>query len=585
MSSLLDTQPPQPTTAYPQITTSRPRKKSPKTPETLANVPRGTFHHQPILKNPVKFEVGAAMRLLFTLLLTLTPLATAQKIHTTGGVVQGFATPDGKVIAYEGIPYAAPPVGNLRWAPPQPAAPWHGVFAAKDFGRHCIQFDTNADMVFRDPGPSEDCLNLNVWAPAHAKPGSLPVMVWIYGGGFTAGATSEPRQDGQFLAHRDVVVVSMNYRLGMLGFFTSPELTEESPHHASGNYGLMDQAAAIAWVARNIRAFGGDPQNITIFGESAGSFSVSAQMASPVSKELISKAIGESGAGFWSQSIPFQPLADRETHDAALVQKALNTTSLAYLLSMPAETLAKTQAFRDSRSFPPDIDGYFLPDTLTNLYAAGEEAHIPLLAGWNADEIRYSSTHAHTPMTVETWNKIAHLAFKDKADAFLEQYPASTEAEAVRSAGDYASDKFIVYTSWRWLESDVATSQAPVYRYHLDLIPPGDKFHPAGAGAFHSDDIEYIFGTLDSRQQATWRPEDRALSAQIQQYWVNFARNGDPNGPGLPVWPVYKPTEWQVLHLDTTSVAKPDDQRARYLLLDTLWGQPKPIPPITPATP
>jgi len=497
------------------------------------------------------------------------------KVKTDKGAVEGALTPDGKVIAFKGIPYAVPPVGDLRWTPPQPAAAWHDTFQAKDFGHRCIQFDTNADMVFRDSGPSEDCLNLNVWVPAGAKPGSLPVMVWIYGGGFTTGATSEPRQDGQFLAERGVVVVSMNYRLGMLGYFTASELTKESPHHASGNYGLMDQAAAIAWVSRNIRAFGGDPKNITIFGESAGSFSVSAQMASPVSKSLIAKAIGESGAGFYSVSIPFQPLAQREVHDAELTQKALNTSSLADLRKMPAETLAKVQAFRDSRSFPPGIDGYFLPDTLANLYAAGEEAHIPLLAGWNADESRYSSMHAHPPMTAKNWNKTAHLAFKDKADAFLQQYPASTDAEAVRSAGDYASDKFIVYTTWRWLESDVATNHALAYRYRLDLVPPGDKFHPAGSGAFHSDDIEYVFGTLDSRQQATWRPEDRALSSQIQQYWTNFARTGDPNGSGLPAWPVYKSTDWQVMHLDSPSAAKPDDQRDRYLVLDSIWGQPK----------
>jgi len=516
--------------------------------------------------------------LLSALLLVATAAHGADplKVKTDKGVVEGVMASGGKVVAFKGIPYAASPVGDLRWAPPQPAAAWHGTFAAKDFGHHCIQFGTNADMVFLDPGPSEDCLSLNVWAPAGAKPGSLPVMVWIYGGGFTTGATSEPRQDGQFLAQRGVVVVSMNYRLGMLGYFTSSELTKESPHHASGNYGLMDQAAAIAWVSRNIRAFGGDPGNITVFGESAGSFSVSAQMASPVSKGLIAKAIGESGAGFFSLSIPFRSLAEREVHDAELTQKALNTSSLAELRKTPAETLAKVEAFRDSRSFPPGIDGYFLPDTLPNLYAAGEEAHIPLLAGWNADEVRNSVTRAKTPTTADTWTKLAHEAFKDKADAFLQVYPASTDEEALRSAGDYASDKFIVYTTWRWLEAHATTANAPTYRYRLDLVPPSDKFHPAGSGAFHSDDIEYVFGTLDARQQATWRPEDRELSSQIQQYWTNFARTGDPNGPGLPAWPIYKAaTGWEVMHLDKTSGAKPDTQRDRYLLLDSIWGQPK----------
>ena len=511
------------------------------------------------------------------LLLAMTPLrANDLQVQVDSGVVEGKMGHEPGIRVFEGIPYAAPPVGALRWREPQPVAPWAGVRPAQAFGPRPMQGHLYDDMVFRTHGISEDCLYLNVWTPARAGRGErLPVMVWIFGGGFQAGDTSEPRQDGTHLAAKGVVVVSMNYRLGMLGYFTSSELTKESPHHASGNYGLMDQAAAIAWVARNIRAFGGDPKNITIFGESAGSFSVSAQMASPIAKTMISKAIGESGAGFWSQSIPFQPLAEREAHDAELTQKAFNTTSLADLRKTPAETLANTAAFRDSRAFPPGIDGYFLPDTLTNLYAAGEEAHIPLLAGWNADEVRNNATRAKVLMTADNWTKLAHLAFKDKADAFLQQYPASTDAEALRSAGDYASDKFIVYTTWRWLESDVATSKAPAYRYRLDLVPPGDKFHPAGSGAFHSDDIEYVFGTLDSRQQATWRPEDRALSAQIQQYWTNFARTGDPNGPGLPVWPVYKPTDWQVLHLDTTSTAKPDDQRARYLLLDSIWGQQK----------
>jgi len=521
------------------------------------------------------FHPISATFLALTLCLASAHAADPLKVTTDKGTVEGALTTDSKVLAFKGIPYAAPPVGDLRWAPPQAAAPWHGTLDAKSFGHHCVQFDTNADMVFLDPGPSEDCLNLNVWTPAHAKPGSLPVMVWIYGGGFTAGATSEPRQDGQFLAHRNVVVVSMNYRLGMLGFLAHPELTAASPHHASGNYGLMDQAAAIAWVRRNIRAFGGDPANITIFGESAGSFSVSAQMASPLTKDLIAKAIGESGAAFYSSSIPFNSLKDREAHDSELTQKALNTTSLVALRKIPAETLAKTQAFRDSRSFPPDIDGYFLPDTLANLYAAGLEAHIPLLAGWNADEIRGSVTFGKTKMTAETWNIIAHKVAKDNADAFLKQYPGATDAEALQSAGDYASDKFIVYTTWRWVNAHAATANAPTYCYRLDLAAPADKFHPLGSGAFHSDDIEYVFGTLDSRQQATWRPEDRALSDQIQQYWTNFARTGDPNGPGLPAWPIYKPTDWQLMHLDNPSAAEPDTQRARYLFLNELWSQPK----------
>src|SRR5580704_5052597 len=235
--------------------------------------------------------------------LSLAPALRASnqlQIKTDKGKVEGSLTTDGKVRAFKGIPFAAPPVGNLRWQPPQPAAKWKDARSAKDFGNHCLQTGGYPDMTFHDPGASEDCLTLNVWTPIDAKPGSLPVMVWIYGGGFNTGGTSENRQDGQFLAHRNVVVVSMNYRLGIFGFYVHPELAAESPHHASGNYGLMDEATAIDWVKHNISAFGGDPGNITIFGESAGSFAVSSLMASPLSRDLISKAIGESGGAFYS---------------------------------------------------------------------------------------------------------------------------------------------------------------------------------------------------------------------------------------------------------------------------------------------
>jgi para-nitrobenzyl esterase len=493
--------------------------------------------------------------------------------------VRGEFTADGKVRAFKGIPYAAPPVGDLRWQPPQPAAKWKGERDATAFGARCMQAPIYEDMVFRDPGPSEDCLTLNVWTPAKAKKGSLPVMVWIYGGGFQAGGTSEPRQDGQFLAHRGVVIVSMNYRLGIFGFFVHPELTAESPHHASGNYGLMDQNAAIEWVQKNIAAFGGDPGNITTFGESAGSFSVSSLMASPLSQGRFQKAIGESGGAFYSADLRYEPREEREQEALKFAQGAFGTTSLADLRKIPAGQLldkARAEVKTDSVHFSPDVDGWFLPDSVPNIYAAGKQAHIPLLAGWNADEARAGVLFAKPPVTAESFKRQAETEFGVDAPEFLKLYPANTDAEAVRSAGDLMSDRFIIYSTWRWLEAQVKTGDAPVYRYRLDLVPPADKFHPAGSGAFHSDDIEYVFGTLDSRQGATWRPEDRALSDQIQQYWTNFARTGDPNGDDLPKWPTYDAAGgWQVMHLDATSEAKPDSQRDRYLFLDKEWGKPK----------
>jgi para-nitrobenzyl esterase len=504
-------------------------------------------------------------------------------VKTANGLVEGTLTNNNQIRAFKGIPFAAPPVGDLRWRPPQPAANWKGIRPAKDFGSHCIQSSGYPDMVFHDPGPSEDCLTLNVWTPANAKPGSLPVMVWIYGGGFTSGGTSESRQDGQFLAARNVVVVSMNYRLGIFGFFALPELTAESPHHASGNYGLLDQTAALTWVKNNIAAFGGDPSNVTIFGESAGSISVSAQMASPLAHGLFAKAIGESGGALGGSGPPTPARETLEQHNVAFSQTAFGTSTLANLRKLSADDILKAATAKTTPPPPrfwPDTDGYFLPDSVASIYAAGKQAHVPLLAGWNADEARGQVIMAKTKPTAASFAATAQTDFGDNARKFLTLYPATTDDEAFVSAGDYAGDHFIDYSTWRWLEAQVATGKAPVYRYRFDLGSPGDKNHKAILGAFHSDDIEYVFNTLDSRPEAAWRPEDRKLADQIGAYWTNFARTGNPNAPALPQWPTYSAAgkegaQWQVMHLDANSEAKPDTQRDRYLFLDEVWGKPR----------
>ncbi len=481
--------------------------------------------------------------------------------RTANGLLEGVVSADGKVKSFKGVPYAAPPVGPLRWKPPQPPAAWNGVRKAAEFPARCMQAPIYSDMIFRDAGPSEDCLYLNLWMPAAPAPRPLPVMVWIYGGGFAAGATSEPRQDGSTLAQRGVLVVSMNYRLSIFGFFSHSGLAAESGRNASGNYGLMDQLAALQWVHDNIAAFGGDPANVTIFGESAGSFSVSALMATPLSRGLFQRAIGESGA-FFGETLRLKTREETQTADAAFAKSHFGTDSLADLRALPAGKILEVIAKGQSVRFVPNIDGWFLPESVAALFAAGKQAHLPLLAGWNADEQNYRSVLQRDEPTPE--NLLAHLRtlYGDRAAEFAKLYPAADAAEAKRSAQDLAGDRFIAFGTWKWLDAQLATGNAPVYRYRFEQNLPA----PIDA-APHASEIEFVFGALDSRQ-LPWRPEDRRLSEQMVAYWSNFAKTGDPNGEGLPKWPAYRKDSYQVMHLRANPAAAPDDRRARYELLD-----------------
>jgi para-nitrobenzyl esterase len=496
-------------------------------------------------------------------------------VKTDKGKIHGKMSDDGQVRTFLGVPYAAPPVGALRWKAPQPTVKWKGVREATSFGSRCMQPDIFHDMQFRGPGESEDCLTLNVWAQVVDKHTKLPVMVWVYGGGFVAGATSEPRQDGEHLAHKGVIVVSMNYRLGLFGFFVHPGLAAESAQHAAGNYGLMDQTAALQWVRRNIGSFGGDPDNVTLFGESAGSFSVSAQMASPLAAGLFAHAIGESGGAFYSHGLSFAPLAERLTHDPAYALATFGTSDLAALRAMSADDLMlkmATQTNPGGGHIVPDVDGYFLPESVQQIYKEGKQAHVALLAGWNRDEPSALAVNVPQPPTVASFQQTAEKSFGDRAQEFLQVYPAGTDAEAVRSAIDFAGDSFIAFSTWQWLEAQAATGGAAVYRYHFERPAPADKYHPAGSGAFHSDEIEYVFGNLNSRVDAVWQPEDQKLSDLLETYWTNFARTGNPNGAGAPEWPQYNQGDgWQLMHLDVDSAARPDQHRDRYLFLQSAW--------------
>jgi para-nitrobenzyl esterase len=499
----------------------------------------------------------------FALGLSAVGYADSLTVKTADGKVQGKTINDGKVKAFLGLPYAAPPVGDLRWKAPEPVVKWKGERDGTTFGPHCAQGRVFDDMVFQDAKPSEDCLFLNVYAPNDSTDKSkLPVMFWIHGGGYAGGASSEPRHNGDFLPLKGVVLVTINYRLGVFGFLATSDLAKEA-NGTAGNYGLLDMVAALEWTKKNIKKFGGDPDNVTIFGESAGSFAVSTLMASPIARGLFHKVIGESGGAF-SDALALDPLAMREKLDDEWVA-TLGVKSLAELRALSTDKILEAVKTKKG-GFSTVVDGKVLTEPVPATYAAGTQAHLPLLAGWNRDE----NSSLGNGMTVEKWKGMAVELFKDRADEFLKLYPGDTDEQTVDSAGAYGSDSFIAFGTWKWLEAHRKTGDSPVYRYHFELRALPSKYHP-GTFAFHSDDIEYVFGTLDTRPGQTVRPEDRTLSDQMMSYWTNFAKTGDPNGAGLPVWPKYD-KEDSLIHLDSPITSGPDTLRPRYEFL--LKGMP-----------
>ena len=514
----------------------------------------------------------------FSLFLGINFLSAQQmhyvQVRTANGVLEGVVSPDGKVRTFKGIPYAAPPIDSLRWRAPQPAPSWTGVRKAVDYPKRAMQGRIYDDMVFRDNGPSEDCLYLNLWMPENPPEAKLPVMVWIHGGGFAAGSSSEPRQDAGNLCKKGVLVVSLNYRLGVFGFFAHPELAKESGHNASGNYGLLDQVAALEWVKKNIATFGGDPDNVTIFGESAGSSSVCGLIASPLAKGLFRRAIGESGA-FFSRTSPMKSRAEAEKACMKFADSAFGTTSLQTLRAIPAQKILDEALKVPREIFSPDVDGYFLQEDCPSTYAAGKQNHVPLLAGWNQDEGNFQSFFATDMPTVENYVAHAQTRFGDNAKEFLRLYPALTDLQAKRAAQDFDGDKFSAFSTWKWLDMQLTTGESPVFRYEFDqtLPLPTDAKPGVEPRASHAWEIEYLFCVLSSKN-LPWREEDYQVSELISSYWTNFAKTGDPNGPGLPPWPAYTKDGYQVMHIKAKPESGPDTHRTRYEFLDQFgFGQ------------
>jgi para-nitrobenzyl esterase len=512
--------------------------------------------------------------LVAAVVVSLAAASTADaQVKIASGLVQGTTIAGTAIRVFKGIPYAAPPVGDLRWQPPRPAAPWQGVRDATAFGPACLQGKIFGDINFTQL--SEDCLTLNIWTPARSRDTWAPVMVWIHGGGFQAGAGGEPRHDGEAFARKGIVLVAINYRLGVFGFLAHPELTKESGRNASGNYGMLDQVAALRWVQQNIAAFGGDPSNVTIFGESAGSFAVSALMASPLAKGLFHKAIGQSGAYFGPSPLALAPLPASESRGEKFAS-ALGAPSLAALRAKPGDEVLQA-ALKTQPWFAPNVDGYFLTEDVAATFAAGRQHAVPLLAGWNADEVRSGVTLGKQKPTAASFTEELKKRFGDRAAAALAVYPAATDAEAVESAAALASDSFIGYGTWKWIETHLQTGRAPVYRYSFDRkipVAPGHTVNgmPATArdiGARHAGEIEYVFGALAlSLPKVPWEAADRRLSDAMTTYWANFAKTGNPNGEDVPSWPRYQAPDRRVLHLDDTIRAAPDSLRPRYEFLD-----------------
>jgi para-nitrobenzyl esterase len=495
--------------------------------------------------------------------------AAPQPIRVDGGLIAGALPNAYGVRAYKGIPYAAPPVWNLRWREPQPVKPWQGVRGTYQSGANCIQGKLHRDINPFIPGMSEDCLYLNVWSAA--QPGQyLPVFFWIHGGGYQAGSGAEPRHDGATLARKGVVVVTINYRLGVFGFLAHPELTAESPHRTSGDYAMLDMVAALQWVQRNIAQFGGDPRRVTIAGESTGSDAVSRLMASPLARGLFQRAIGESGAAFGT--MPELTLAAAEANGLAFAG-ALGGDNLARLRQRtPSELLALETASHIEWKFTPNVDGWFLPQPVPAIFAAGQQNDVPLLAGWNRDEgVVFTDQLGDQPIRAVRENM-----FGRRASDAAQFYPSGSPAQEAQSRVMLAGDIIIAHPTWRWIMAQRATGHAPVYVYRFDHTPPipPDWFGKSvtvikTAGAFHSGEIPYVFG--HPQVMPGWRitPADAALADQMSSAWAAFVTTGEPNAAGLPPWPAYNPAQPLRMIFDVPPRVEADGSLPRHQFLQS----------------
>ena len=481
---------------------------------------------------------------LFVILISFSLHASAQSkiIKTEAGFISGIINQAGNVYSYKGIPFAAPPVGNLRWKAPQPVAHWENVkkcdaFAASPMQNKPVPFMMYTESYLIQPSPiREDCLYLNVWTAATSSKEKRPVMVWIYGGGFTSGGTACAIYDGENMAKKGVVFVSIPYRVGIFGFLAHPQLTKESGNKGSGNYAFLDLLAGLRWVKNNISAFGGDANNVTIIGQSAGAFSVNALVASPLAKGLFKKAIAESG-GMFSADGRTISLKNAEESGEALMQK-INVSSIEDLRKIPADSLQKVSA---SFAASPVVDGYVLPENVYDIFNSHKQNDVPVLTGWNADD---GFPPDSLPDSV-TYSKQAKEKYASLSDEYLKAFPGNTPDEIHKSLFASGRDNLFAWQAYTWAKLETTKGYNNAYVYLFKRTAPGEEQF----GAFHSSEIPFALDNLQT-WNLNWTDADKQLSNVMSDYWINFARTGNPNGSSLPEWNSFKNSDENIMLLD-----------------------------------
>lgn len=456
------------------------------------------------------------------------------QVKVTGGTVEGYA--DNGLTIFKGIPFAAPPTGELRWKAPQPVIPWDGVREAKTYSKGPYQSGNPENF-------SEDCLYLNIWTPAVRTDEKLPVLVWIYGGGFAMGWTGDPSNDCEALArkHGDVILASINYRVGQMGFFSHPLLDAENEQHVSGNYGILDQIAGLEWIQENISRFGGDPDRVTIFGESAGGISVSMLCASPLAKGLFSGAISQSGGSFGPARATNYPGENMKTlkmaqDDCMAVARELGATTLEQLRALPPSAFSRYQMGAGGW---PIVDGYVIPGDQFEMYEQGRFNDVNVLIGYNSDEgASFSGGFGgQTPNHADG----VRTRYGKYADALLEAYPVEPDGRAGKTARDLMRDAAFGWQTWSWARLQAAAGKSKVFLYYFDQPQRGAEGSP------HGQDVGFVFQHMNQRSSQS----DLALSSAMGDYWLNFAKYGTPNAPSsdLPVWPEFSNDDPQAMHL------------------------------------